>query len=104
MNHPVKTTSLLEIAEHVRATVIGDGTIQVAGVSSIASAGSGDLVFVEDEKNLGLALKSRAAWLIAGDFAAGNTASKPLLLASQPRLAFARAAPPLAPSVFWVAR
>jgi UDP-3-O-[3-hydroxymyristoyl] glucosamine N-acyltransferase len=50
------------------------------------------LVFVEDEKNLGLALKSRAAGVIAGDFAAGNTASKPLLLASQPRLAFARAA------------
>jgi UDP-3-O-[3-hydroxymyristoyl] glucosamine N-acyltransferase len=92
MNHPAKTASLQEIAEQVRATVIGDSTLQVTGVSSIASARSSDLVFVEDEKNLALALQSPAAAVIAGDFAAGNTASKPLLIASQPRLAFARAA------------
>jgi UDP-3-O-[3-hydroxymyristoyl] glucosamine N-acyltransferase len=98
MNHPAKTTSLQEIAEQVRATVIGDSTLQVTGVSSIASARSSDLVFVEDEKNLALALQSPAAAVIAGDFAAGNTASKPLLIASQPRLAFARAAQFLAAS------
>jgi UDP-3-O-[3-hydroxymyristoyl] glucosamine N-acyltransferase len=92
MNHPAKTTSLQEIAAQVRASVIGDSRVQIAGVSSIASATSRDLVFVEDEKNLALALQSRAAAVIAGDFAAGNTASKPLLIASQPRLAFARAA------------
>jgi len=92
MNHAAIKRSVKEIAEHVRATVHGDGRIEVTGVSSIASASPGDLVFVEDEKNLRLALQSPAAAVIAGAFAAGNTASKPLILSSQPRLAFARAA------------
>lgn len=87
VKHPVK-----EIAEHVRASVQGDGRVEVTGVSSIASASLGSLVFVEDEKNLRLALGSRAAAVIAGDFALGADASKPLLISSQPRLAFARAA------------
>jgi UDP-3-O-[3-hydroxymyristoyl] glucosamine N-acyltransferase len=55
------------------------------------------LVFIDDEKNLPLALESRASAIVAGDFAAGRVHSKPLLLATQPRLAFARAARLLCP-------
>ncbi len=92
MNYAGVKRSVQEIAGHVRAVVQGDGSAEVTGVSSIASAASGDIVFVEDEKNLRLALESPAAAVIAGDFASGQTSSKPLLLSSQPRLAFARAA------------
>ena len=66
--------------------------MDLAGVSNIQSAAPGDLVFVEDEKNLLLALESCASAVVAGEFAAEETRMKPLLIASQPRLAFARAA------------
>jgi UDP-3-O-[3-hydroxymyristoyl] glucosamine N-acyltransferase len=92
MNYAGTKQSVKEIAEHVRARVQGDGSVEVTAVSSIASASRGHLVFVEDEKNLRLALESPAAAVIAGDFASGQTSSKPVLLSSQPRLAFARAA------------
>ncbi len=90
--------SIREIAEHVNAAVRGDDRVEVAGVASIARAVPRDLVFVEDEKNLRLALESQAAAVIAGEFAATSAASKPLLIARQPRLAFARAAQLLSPA------
>jgi UDP-3-O-[3-hydroxymyristoyl] glucosamine N-acyltransferase len=71
--------------------------VQLTGISSVQSAGPGDLVFVDDEKNLRAALESRAAAVVAGDFAAIKPSPKPLLLAAQPRLAFARAAQLLCP-------
>jgi UDP-3-O-[3-hydroxymyristoyl] glucosamine N-acyltransferase len=90
--------SLREIADHVRASVIGDASAEVTGISSLTSAQPGHLVFVEDEKNLRVALASSASAVIAGDFAAGAAASKPLLISSRPRLAFARAAQLLNPT------
>lgn len=82
--------TLRHIAEFVKARVVGDGTVEVTGLASIRSAGSGDLIFVGDEKHLESALQSKAAAVIAGDFATGPK-SKPLLIADHPRLAFARA-------------
>jgi UDP-3-O-[3-hydroxymyristoyl] glucosamine N-acyltransferase len=89
--------SVREVAAQVQARVIGDDTTQVQAVASVRAAEAGDLVFVEDEKNLGLAVQSAASAVIAGDFAAKAPASKPLLIAKQPRLAFARAAEFLCP-------
>jgi UDP-3-O-[3-hydroxymyristoyl] glucosamine N-acyltransferase len=89
--------SLKEVAKFVSARVVGDGGVEVTGIASIRSALPGDLVFVEDEKNLRLALKSRASAVIAGEFAAAKKKAKPLLVASHPRLAFARAAKLLCP-------
>jgi UDP-3-O-[3-hydroxymyristoyl] glucosamine N-acyltransferase len=89
--------SLLSVAQSVQAQVIGDDAIEVSGIASISLATSADLVFVEDEKSLGSALESRAAAVIAGEFARGNTSSKPLLICRHPRLAFARAARMLYP-------
>ena len=93
----VKARSVKEVAAFVQARVLGDETVQVTGISSIQSAVAGDLIFVDDEKNLRPALQSRASAVIAGDFAASRTDSKPLLLAAHPRLAFARAAQFLCP-------
>jgi UDP-3-O-[3-hydroxymyristoyl] glucosamine N-acyltransferase len=92
-----KARSVKEVAEFVQARVLGDETVQLTGISSVASAVSGDLVFVDHEKNLSVALESGASAVIVGDFGAGGTSSKPVLLATQPRLAFARAAQLLCP-------
>lgn len=84
--------SLRQVAEAVGARLHGDGSFQVDGVASLASASAGDLVFVEDEKYLGAALQSRAGAVITGDFAKCSSSGKPLLISDQPKLAFARAA------------
>jgi len=84
--------SLEEIAAAVRGRLVGDGRVEVSGVASIESAGAGDLIFVDDEKNLGAALKSRAGAVIAGKFAESIPASKPVLIVDHAKLAFARAA------------
>ena len=83
---------LQAIADSIGARVVGDGSLEVSGISSLKSADEGKLVFAADETALAEALQSRAGAVIAGEFAAGVQASKPLLVAAQPRLAFARSA------------
>ena len=80
-----------ELAKAVGARVIGDDRVELNGVASITSAKVGNVVFVEDEKHLQSALQSNAAAVIAGSFAENAASSKPLLITSNPRLAFARA-------------
>jgi UDP-3-O-[3-hydroxymyristoyl] glucosamine N-acyltransferase len=92
-----KTRSVKEIADLVQARVLGDESVKLKGISSMHSAAPGDLIFVDDEKHLSLAMKSPASAVIAGSFAAGKAHAKPLLLVSNPRLAFARAARLLSP-------
>jgi UDP-3-O-[3-hydroxymyristoyl] glucosamine N-acyltransferase len=93
----VRARSVKEVAEFVQARVVGDETVQLTGISSVQAAVSGNLIFVDDEKNLRRALDSRASAVIVGDFGAGEISSKPLLLAAHPRLAFARTAQLLCP-------
>jgi UDP-3-O-[3-hydroxymyristoyl] glucosamine N-acyltransferase len=88
--------SLREIAEGLKARLIGDGSVAVAAVSSLESASPDHIVFVEDEKHLAGALKSRAGAIIAGEFAAAANADRPVLISDHPKLAFARAARMLA--------
>jgi UDP-3-O-[3-hydroxymyristoyl] glucosamine N-acyltransferase len=97
---------LSEIAKQVGGRVAGED-VEVGGIASIESATERDLVFVESEKHLAAALESSAGAVIAGEFALPSTTetprtpkmteaavqpSKPLLIAKQPRLTFARAA------------
>ncbi len=89
--------TLRHLAEKLGCRFLGDSSVTVTSVSSLQSATRDNLVFVDDAKYLDTALRSSAAAVIvgdfaAGDFAAGATASKPLLISPQPRLAFARAA------------
>ena len=84
--------SLHDIAIAVEARLIGENHAHIRGVSSLASASQHDLVFVEDEKHLDTALKSRAGAIIAGEFAASCDTDRPLLISAHPKLAFARAA------------
>ncbi len=84
--------SLQQIADAVQARLIGDGTREVVRVASLESAGPSDLIFVDDEKHLAAALRSRAGAIIAGNFAPTSGCERPLLITDHPKLAFARAA------------
>ena len=84
--------SLSALAKKLGLRLIGDGSITASRVSSLKSADSESLVFVDDARYFDSALASDSAAVIAGSFAAGAPAHKPLLISPQPRLAFARAA------------
>jgi UDP-3-O-[3-hydroxymyristoyl] glucosamine N-acyltransferase len=88
-----------EIAAAVGARVVGDANAEVKNARSVASADEHSLVFVEDAKWLPDAIESRAAVLVTGEFASANVGSKTILVAAQPKLAFARAAVLLHPKI-----
>ena len=88
---------LQEIADFVQARLIGDGDVAISRLASVEFATSGDLVFVQNERGLESAMQSRASAVIAGKFASKSPYSKPVLIADDPRLAFARAAHLLCP-------
>ncbi len=92
MTSVISKRSVQEVAEFVGARLVGDGAVILTGIASIQSASPGDLVFVDDEKNLQPALQSRASAVIAGDFAVSQPNAKPLLISAQPKLAFSGAA------------
>ena len=83
---------LKDLASRLDVHVIGNAETEVTGIASLRSAGPADLVFIEEEENLQLALQSKAAAIIVGKFRNIPSQSKPLLVSTQPRLAFARAA------------
>lgn len=70
----------------------------ITAVSSIPSATSSALVFAESPESLTAALASPAAAVIVSPKLAPQHAVKPLLLAAQPKLAFARAGQLLRPA------
>jgi UDP-3-O-[3-hydroxymyristoyl] glucosamine N-acyltransferase len=82
--------TLRDLAQKLGCHLLGDASIVVTNVSSLQSAKNDSLVFVEDAKHLEAALRSSAAAVIAGNFAAST--AKPILISAQPRLTFARAA------------
>lgn len=86
--------SVAELASALRLRLVPEqADAVVTGVASVHSARAGDLVFVAEAKLLDAALASEATAVIAGEFAASRgTAAKPLLIATHPKLAFARAA------------
>jgi UDP-3-O-[3-hydroxymyristoyl] glucosamine N-acyltransferase len=83
--------TLGDLVEKLGCRLIGDPSITVTHVSSLQSAISDSLVFVETAQHFDTAIRSAAAAVIAGDFAV-NEGSKPVLISPQPRLTFARAA------------
>ena len=84
--------TLRQLAEKLDCRLLGDGSITVTRVASLKSADSESIVFVDNAKHLDSAIASPAGAIITGAFADNSTAGKPLLISSQPRLAFARAA------------
>jgi UDP-3-O-[3-hydroxymyristoyl] glucosamine N-acyltransferase len=89
--------TLQALAEFTASRLIGDGRVEISRVASVINAESGDLVFVGSARHLELAMNSRASAVIVNESDAEITTSKPLLLNSNPRLAFATAAKLLYP-------
>jgi len=71
---------------------------EIAGVSAVSAAEPSTLVFAEDAPTLAACLASRAAAVICTARLAPPGSAKSLLIDSQPRLAFARAARLLRPA------
>ena len=84
--------TLQELAAATKSRIVGDALTKVSCVANIQRASSRDLVFCESEKFLEEALASQAAAVVAGEFATTTEPRKPMLIARQPRLAFALAA------------
>jgi UDP-3-O-[3-hydroxymyristoyl] glucosamine N-acyltransferase len=70
----------------------------ILGVSSPQSASPATLVFAEDARSLAAALASPAAAVFVSPKLAPAASGKPLIVAAQPRLAFAQAARLLQPA------
>ena len=83
--------TLQSLAEFTATRLVGSGDLEIARVASITQAQPGDLVFVQDEKDLADALASRASAVIAGRFASPAVGSKTLLISDNPRLSFCAA-------------
>jgi len=84
------THTLSALATQCDATIRGDGKVLISGIASIASAQPGCLVFAADAGKLEDALRSAATAIIAGQFAGNVNSTKPILVARNPKLAFAR--------------
>ena len=87
---------LKSIAQALQLELVGSGELEITAVSSIHSATERAIVFVEEEKALPEAVRSGAGALVSGEFAR-SFGAKPLLISSQPKLAFSRIAVLLAP-------
>ena len=92
MSTQTSTRSARDVALHCGGVLRGDGAARVGGVFSIESANEGDVVFAADDARLKKALESRASLVMTGEFGANVQSSKPILIASDPKLAFARVA------------
>ncbi len=87
--------TLHELAERIGATLEGDPSLEVSRVAGLESAGPGDVSFLASAAYATKVGETRASALILGTH--GPTAPCAVLRASDPYLAFARAAAALAP-------
>ena len=92
MNRSAQSCTLRQLADWCGCHLRGDGECIVHSIASIGSAKGGDVVFAADEARLQQALQSGASAIISGEFARLSSATKPILIHTNPKLAFARAA------------
>jgi len=92
MRSDPQSHSISDLASKCGARLKGDGAAFILGIASLRSAREGDLVFAGDEPNFRQALKSAATAVIAGQFAEELSATKPVLIVPDPKLAFAQVA------------
>ncbi len=79
---------LKELAKLVSGKVVGSGEIDIKGVAPIEEAGSGDVVFVLEDKFLPAALNSRASAIVTHSRA--QIKDKDALLVKNPKLGMAQ--------------
>lgn len=80
-----------QLAEKIKGVVSGDGAVVITGLRPAEIAGSGDLVFADNERHFAAAEKSAAAAvLVSGSF---TSTSKTLIRVPDARIAVARLLP-----------
>ena len=92
MSSAIQSQLVRDLASHCEALVMGDATVRISGIASVDSARTGDIVFAYDRARLQQALDSSASAVITGEFGCDAVSSKPILIARDPKLAFARLA------------
>src|ERR1043166_18652 len=97
--------TIAELAARVDGRVIGDGNIHIERVADLATAGAGDIAYVEDEKFFAAGKASQASCLIATkefveslkDLIVEHQFGPALIEVAKPKLAFALIAEQLHP-------
>ncbi len=85
------TFTAAQIAEQLRGTVLGDGSIKITGFASADNSRPGDLTFAEKETYFAAAEQSQAsAILVSGEF---TSATKVLIRVPNARVAAAKLLP-----------
>jgi UDP-3-O-[3-hydroxymyristoyl] glucosamine N-acyltransferase len=95
-----KLSTVAELAAHVDGHLIGDGAIHIERVADLATAGSGEITYVEDEKFFDLAQNTSASCLLARkEFVASvpKDFGPAIIEVDKPKLAFALVAEVLHP-------
>jgi len=80
--------TLDEIARFVEGRLVGDGGVEIKGVSGAAEAGEGDLAFVEKETSLSLVNNTKASGVLVAFEV--KDANKPVIICKNPSLAITR--------------
>ncbi|MFA4843717.1 MAG: UDP-3-O-(3-hydroxymyristoyl)glucosamine N-acyltransferase [Candidatus Margulisiibacteriota bacterium] len=88
---------LKQLAALVAGELVGNGDLEIRTVASSEMAGTGDLLFVLEDKFLAPALSSRATALVVA--ATAKVSGKPAILVKNPRLAMAQILPHFAPKI-----
>ncbi len=86
-----KTFALQDIAEHIGATLEGDSNAVISSISSLVSAGNGQLTFVSDERYLEQLSSCQATAVIIKE-QHKHASPVPVLVVADPYLAYAKAA------------
>ena len=81
------SATVSELAGLVNGRVHGDGNVQIDGVASLESAGSGEVAYVEEEKFYAAANASKASCIIAPQDSSITSACR--IEVTRPKLAFA---------------
>src|SRR5215510_5732193 len=93
MKNETAFMTLNELARFIGAEARGDGEIELTGVGPLSDARAGDLTYVAEAARLDQAGETEAAAMIVSPKLADHVAlaGRSLLIAKDPKLAFARA-------------
>ncbi len=89
--------TLQELAARIGGRVIGDGSIEVNGLTTVDDARPGTLTFATTDAYFSTALAGPAAAILVEESPARGAAAKPLILVENVRLALSRVLEMLAP-------
>ncbi len=81
--------TLAELAARVGGTVVGDGSVGILRIASVAEADDGTLTFATDERYLAAALSGGASAVLVDQTLAARGATKPLIAVGDVRAALA---------------